>query len=429
MGAYMGINVKHKLTSAVLERFQCPPDKQQVFIWDASLSGFGVRCTQSGAKSYILQTRVHGKPVRLTIGSCSTWLLQEARSQARELLVKIDKGVDPRAEAALALEQAKTMQAAATTKTTKLVDLWPRYLEEGAPRKKSAFKPVYLHHMTQMGLPGGIDKIIGRGKTVKGPLWNVLQLSIDEINVYSIRDWFKSELKTRPGQAVKALRILQGFLRWVKAMNADMKAAIDVTIFGEPEIKDLIPARKVRTDNLPAAYVHKWIDEVHALRDKTITAYLLGLLLTGCRREELAQLKWSDISRTGLMTIRDKVHITRTIPVGCVFQNILDALPRTSEYVFPTSNPLKSKTGYLGDPRASMDRATKAAGLDALSIHGLRRTYALMADAAGVPTGAAAQIMGHSTKSIIAGYRPRTAEELIEFADKIQRHIYKRESK
>lgn len=60
------------LTNAVVEALPLP-DKGQKLHWDSgkgSVSGFGVRVTANGAKSYIVQGRVNGKSVRYTIGPC-----------------------------------------------------------------------------------------------------------------------------------------------------------------------------------------------------------------------------------------------------------------------------------------------------------------------------------------------------------------------
>ncbi|MEO8152164.1 MAG: hypothetical protein ABI605_03765, partial [Rhizobacter sp.] len=43
-----------KLTKTAVEKFKCPPGKTQAFLWDDTPRGFGVRCTSTGAKSYIV---------------------------------------------------------------------------------------------------------------------------------------------------------------------------------------------------------------------------------------------------------------------------------------------------------------------------------------------------------------------------------------
>ena len=45
------------------------PDRSDVYYWDTSLRGFGLRVTPRGVRSYVLQYRLPGRPARrMTIG-------------------------------------------------------------------------------------------------------------------------------------------------------------------------------------------------------------------------------------------------------------------------------------------------------------------------------------------------------------------------
>ena len=64
--------------------------------------GFGVRINPGGSKTLLLQYRLEGdrtKGVRplLTIGKFGTWTVQQARQKARQLLVDVQNGIDPKA--------------------------------------------------------------------------------------------------------------------------------------------------------------------------------------------------------------------------------------------------------------------------------------------------------------------------------------------
>ena len=58
-----------------------------------------------------------------------------------------------------------------------------------------------------------------------------------------------------------------------------------------------------------------------------------------------------------------------------------------------------------------------------MSIHGLRRTFSLLGEAAGAPAGAIAQIMGHKPSAIAEGYRPRSIDALRPYLAQIERFI------
>ncbi len=99
--------------------FKCKPGAKQSIFWDGKQSGLGLRVTASGAKSYIFQTELHGKTMRITIGNYPAWSISDAQTEAARLKVKTDQGIDPRQEAAeeKAAEEARKAQEARETVT------------------------------------------------------------------------------------------------------------------------------------------------------------------------------------------------------------------------------------------------------------------------------------------------------------------------
>lgn len=87
---------KVELTAGRIRRLQCTGEKKRVYLWDSEVKGFGVIATDTGGKSFILQTKLYGESVRLTIGKVSAWEIPLARAEARRLQVDIDMGKDPR---------------------------------------------------------------------------------------------------------------------------------------------------------------------------------------------------------------------------------------------------------------------------------------------------------------------------------------------
>lgn len=73
--------------------------KRDEFLWDSELSGFGVRVTTGGSKSYIYQFRMGGRgnpTQRYTIGRHrSPWTARTARAKVTRLVKQIEKGKNP----------------------------------------------------------------------------------------------------------------------------------------------------------------------------------------------------------------------------------------------------------------------------------------------------------------------------------------------
>ena len=84
---------KLKLTQAIVDKTQ--PQNKAIIYWDQSITGFGLKVTPTGMKSYILQTRIAGREYKKTIYKADFIKLEQARNQARSLLGKIAMGENP----------------------------------------------------------------------------------------------------------------------------------------------------------------------------------------------------------------------------------------------------------------------------------------------------------------------------------------------
>lgn len=323
---------------------------------------------------------------------------------------------------ALAVAPAAREVAAAAT----VADSWCRYIAEGSPKRRDDWKPRYVADMAKMAAPGGDQKKRGQGLTLPGHLAPLLALNLSDIDEGRLTVWFNVESRRSKHQATRALMMFRGFLRWC-ASQPEYRAWVDRDAGKAPAIMDNLPEMKRRTDALGAAQVPGWWAGVAQLSNPTASTYLRALVLTGARREEMAALKWADVDcKWNKLTIADKVGDARTIPLTSYLAWLLAGLPRgkgadgrPSPFVFASA----SKSGRIADPRSSHERALQGAGMDALTLHGLRRSFSLLGEAAGAPAGAIAQVMGHRPSATAEGYRPRSVDALRPFLQRIEDHI------
>ena len=146
-------------------------------------------------------------------------------------------------------------------------------------------------------------------------------------------------------------------------------------------------------------------------------------MLTGARREEMAGLRWDDVDfRWHKLTIADKVDATRVIPLTPYMAWLLRCVRRVPDnpYVFAST---MSASGRITEPRAPHAAVLADAGIPHVSIHGLRRTFSLLGEAAGAPAGAIAQVMGHKPSAVAEGYRPRSIDALRPYLTLIEKFI------
>ena len=417
---------KIAFTAGRVSGFKCPPEKKQAFLWDVTAPGLGLRATPAGKPAYVFQSVYQGKDLRITIGSPAAWSIPDAQAKARELQRLIDEGKDPRdlKREAIAAQVKKQAAAAAKVEADKAAaltvgEVWPLYLENGRPKRKDAWKPRYRADLEAMAAPGGEKKKRGQGATRPGPLYPLLALPLAAINEDTLKSWYDREAVAGKHQAARALMMFRGFLRWCAA-RPEYRNLTDRDAGKAAAIVENLPSNTRRTDALEAAQVPGWWAGVEQLSNRTASAYLRSLLLTGARREELAALTWANVDfQWRKLTIADKVDSTRTIPLTPYMAQLLVTLPRVGPFVFASTG----KAGRITDARASHTQALRHAGIEHLTFHGLRRSFSLLGEAAGAPAGAIAQVMGHKPSATAEGYRPRSIDALRPFLEQIETHI------
>ncbi len=142
-------------------------------------------------------------------------------------------------------------------------------------------------------------------------------------------------------------------------------------------------------------------EEIKELLDNSNGLYpvLYTFLKTGLRKSELINLKWKDIDfRRKYITIeskedwRTKTGNTREIPIGDDLMEILNKLPRTSDYVFLNSNG--RKYGFHLTERVK--RLAKGIGISDMTVHALRHTFISHLVMNGVDLVSIKELAGHS---------------------------------
>jgi integrase len=83
-----------KLNEQAVRKALTPPSAYTL-VRDTELTGFALRVTSKGSKSFVLGYTVLGRERRMTIGSWPAWTAAAARERARELKRRVEQGVDP----------------------------------------------------------------------------------------------------------------------------------------------------------------------------------------------------------------------------------------------------------------------------------------------------------------------------------------------
>lgn len=412
---------KVNLTPGRIASFTCPSG--QSFLWDSTAPGLGVRATPGGKKAFILQSRFAGKAIRITIGDAGAITLADARNEARRLTLLLEQGIDPReqkrqviAEQEEAKQERERQEAENLALAALVCDAWAEYVEDRRPRWSARH---YRDHIT-LAQAGGSPVKRGTGVLQEGPLYSLMRLQLAELTPARVETWLAGQVAERPTMAALSLRLLKAFLNWC-GVHDQYKLVAGGEIVTR-KTTAILPKKQAKTDCLMKEQLVGWFSAVRQIQNPVIAAYLQALLLTGARREELASLRWEDVDfRWKSITIRDKVEGERTIPLAPFVESLLQFMPRRNQWVF--SSPT-AKSGRIQEPRIAHNKALVVAGIDHLTLHGLRRSFGSLAEWVELPTGIVAQIMGHKPSATAEKhYRVRPLDLLRQWHARLEEWI------
>jgi integrase len=413
---------KIAFTAGRVKGFKCPADKVQAFLWDVTAPGLGLRVTPAGQPSYVFQSRYQDKTIRLTIGSPKAWSIPLAQEKARELQRMIDEGRDPREVKAEKTAADVAKRDAAVGSAVTVGDAWTVYLAERKPR----WGELHYKDHIKLARAGGVKAkrgTDGRGVTIDMPLFPLMALALRDLDAPTVEAWAAREAKTRPTSARLAWRLLKGFLGWCSE-----QPAYAGLLTGNPaktkKSREAFGKAGVKQDALLREQLPVWFDAVQKIQNPIIAAALQVMVMTGARPGEVLALRWSDLNTKWKgITIHDKVEGERIIPLTPYVHHLIATLPKRNEWVFSSTRTVSmddknilrrtrraedngvqipageivqaSASGRITMPRSHHKCACAVAGIDGLTLHGLRRSFKSLTEWLEIPAGVVAQLMGH----------------------------------
>lgn len=357
------------------------PDKGRKIVFDAHKSaptGFGLRVTAAGKKSFILRYNATGKDRLLTIGDYPTWTLAAARTQAAKFRQDVDSGID-------ILQARRDKRNEAT-----VADVVERYCTGYCDRLQS-------------------------GPSIRGAFAKHVIPAIGGKKLADVRRGDVFELVERlaakhPRQAAKLLGYIKRMFVW-----AEDKGIIEgnPTVTLKPRNINEAMKPRIRARVLTDAEIRQLWNDARGM-SRPMWCALRFVLLTGQRPGEVLQAEKSEV-RGKIWTIpaahRGKTRTDHAVPLTKTARALIKEAGG-EQFLFeydgaamttPAMARAVSRRKYFlsDDPEAPW------------RPHDLRRTMRTRLAKAKIPPHIAELAVGHTKKGIVAVYdQARYADEI-----------------
>jgi integrase len=382
--------VKMKLTDRGLRALKPAKPGQRYDIADTEVRGLAIRVSDKGQRTFVLIARFPGSdnPTRRALGEYPTLSLTDARDKAREWRDLIRRGIDPKVEEERA--RLAELRNNATTFGAVAEEFLRRHVR-GQRQEREATRAIRKHLIDRWG-----DR----------PIADISRFDVIDL-VREIGDRGKRYL----GHNVLGLtRTLFGW-----AINQEY--GLETSPCDRVKPKHFLKAKEPRQRTLND-------DEIRALWNATEKlGHPMGplhrmLLLTGCRRGEVAGARWGEIDLERRLWVippeRFKSNASHLVPLTDAALSLLQDLPRFAwdDHLFSYNGtqPVASFSGA----KAKVDRLMAqelGASVSPWVIHDIRRTVRTRLSDLRVPTETAERVIGHGAKGLQRVYDQHSYEK------------------
>lgn len=326
-----------------------PPAKGQRTYFDDALSGFGVRVSQGGTKTFVV---LHGKArKRRTIGRYPEMSLSEARNLAK------------RAQADMALDGVHDAQHAPTVS---FADARDKFLSDcdvrNKPRTVEEYRRLLNRHFS-------FDRAIG------------------DLTRTEIVDAIEKLQKT-PSEQKHAFVAIRTMMNWCRKRGLIDASPVPPLAFKAEARSRLLTDDELRTIWQRAEQYGYPYGRIMQL-----------LILTGQRRGEIAGLRrsWIEVDEIVFPAGFVKNKREHVVPLGAMARSLVESMPETADLLFPSR--LSDATPFNGFSKAK--RAFDAPiSVPDYTLHDLRRTYSSAMARLGTPIHVTERLLNHVSGTI-----------------------------
>jgi integrase len=402
-----------KLTKRVVDAAEV--HEKDYVIWDDELPGFGLRVFASGKRSYVIQYRAAGRSRRYTIGLHGVWTPETARQEAKVQFGRVAKGDNP-------AEERELDHKAITVK-----ELCSLYLNDlkaglilgkgGRPKKPTTIGTdtgrIHRHIIPLIGS----RRVKDLAKADVSKVLKDIMAGKTRVSVKTKKLRGKAIVRGGAGTATRTVGLLGGILTYA------IEAGIIET---NPAHGIRKPKDNVRTRRLSEAeyrMLGQMLREA-ATQEKYVTTVdiIRQIALTGCRRSEIIQLKWSEVdTEASCLRLKDSKEGKSIRAIGLPVVEYLEhrRISAVGSFVFPG----QGEDNAFGSFPNHWEQLFKRSPLSDVTPHVLRHSFASIANDLGFTEVTIAALVGHSKGSVTSKYIHTLDTALIMAADTIAGYI------
>lgn len=352
--------MRYLLTDVKAKKAKAAPPGRRNDLWDALVPGLSLRVTDRGAKSWTVVGRLHGRPLRATLGAYPDLGVQAARVRARDALEDLANDRDPRRPKR---SEVVTFAKAFDDYRALMVEKWGAGY---AGNVRSAWK---LH----------IEPALGT-------------LLLAEVTRRELSALLTELAKKRPALANSVRGHLSGFFSW--ALDADLIEANPCARLRAAEIRK---RDRVYTD-----------PEVRAIwKRATAIGWPYGpfvkfQIVTAQRRGQVRAMQWTEVDDArAVWTSLTKEKRLHPVPLSELAVELLADAPKRGSFVFS----IDGKRGLTNMTYASREmRAGESVPAD-FRFHDLRRTAATRMAELGVSPWIVDAVLDHEAGGVTGIYQ------------------------